>query len=166
MHWDSTSITNSRAFTDCWASELEVCFELPPSGLRQYDTVVPLPVSDFEEQGLYYILAKASLRKLMMEVADTVGLTCKHFQNTLSKLARLLVANCHSSVWCSIRTSRHIRAPEAGGWLVPASSRLASLSHRPIPVVRLAQIPPALSVLLAYCCRHLALSRGRCKPLW
>ncbi|KAF9889983.1 hypothetical protein FE257_006663 [Aspergillus nanangensis] len=69
----------SRIFWICYVleHELEVCLELPPSGLRGYDTIVPLPTSGYEEDGLYYLLAVASLRKLMMEVVDTVGLNSK-----------------------------------------------------------------------------------------
>lgn len=67
----------SRIFWICYVlgHELEVCLELPSSGIRAYE--VPLPTTEYEEEGLYYLLAVASLRKLMMEVVDTVGLNCE-----------------------------------------------------------------------------------------
>ena len=66
----------SRVYWICYVleNELEVCLELPPSGIREFEASVPLPTGQFEEEGLYYLLALSSLRKLMMEVVDTVGL--------------------------------------------------------------------------------------------
>jgi len=46
---------------------------MPTSGIRNYETLVPLPGSHYEEEGMYYLLALASLRKVMVEVLDTVG---------------------------------------------------------------------------------------------
>jgi hypothetical protein len=65
-----------RIYWICYVleNELEVCLEVPPSGIRSYETLVPLPTSHYDEEGLYYLLALSSLRKLMMEVVDTVGL--------------------------------------------------------------------------------------------
>ena len=54
-------------------SELEICLELPTSGLKNYDTVVTLPSSHYEEEGMYYLLALTTLRKLMVEVVPSVG---------------------------------------------------------------------------------------------
>lgn len=73
--------TFSRIFWICYAlgHELEVCLEMPSSGVRAYEALIPLPSSEFEEEGLYYLFAVSSLRKLMMEVVDTVGLNCKAF---------------------------------------------------------------------------------------
>ena len=62
------------------ASELEICLELPPSGLRMYEGTVALPTSHYEEEGMYYLLALSSLRKLMVEVVNAVwtkGLTIR-----------------------------------------------------------------------------------------
>lgn len=100
--------------------------------------MVTFPVSDFEEEGLYYILAKASLRKLMMEVADTVGLTCKLFKRTVSQPAQQFIAHFCSPVRCSIRSSRDTGAPEAGGELVPAPTTIALLSGGQHALVRFA----------------------------
>ncbi|KAF9891098.1 hypothetical protein FE257_005034 [Aspergillus nanangensis] len=55
-------------------NELEVCLELPPSGLKHYETKVPLPSSHYEEEGMYCLLAISSLRKLMVEVVKAVGM--------------------------------------------------------------------------------------------
>jgi len=52
-------------------SELEICLELPTSNLKDYDTVVPLPSSDYEEEGVFYLLALTSLRKLMVEAVPS-----------------------------------------------------------------------------------------------
>lgn len=71
--------TFSRIFWICYVlgHELEVCLELPNSGLRAYEAAVPFPTSQFEEEGLYFLSAMAALRKLLMEAVDTVGLNCK-----------------------------------------------------------------------------------------
>ena len=53
-------------------SELEICLELPPSGLRMYEAAVALPTSHYDEEGMYYLLALSSLRKLMVEVVNAV----------------------------------------------------------------------------------------------
>lgn len=53
--------------------ELEACLEVPTSGIRNYEATVPLPGSYYEEEGIYFLLALSSLRKLMVEVLDAVG---------------------------------------------------------------------------------------------
>lgn len=64
-----------RIYWICYVleNELEACLEVPSSGIRQYESQVPLPISDYEEEGMYFILALSSLRKVMVEVLDTVG---------------------------------------------------------------------------------------------
>lgn len=54
-------------------SELEICLELPTSSLTSYDSVVSLPSSHYEEEGMYYLLALTTLRKLMVEVVYSVS---------------------------------------------------------------------------------------------
>lgn len=44
-----------------------------PIGLRHFHDVIPLPLSRKREEDLYYFLAQASLRKLLMETLDVVG---------------------------------------------------------------------------------------------
>ncbi|KAF2840252.1 hypothetical protein M501DRAFT_991269 [Patellaria atrata CBS 101060] len=44
-----------------------------PTGLRQFHEVVPLPLTDNEEEGFYYFFAQASLRRLLTETLDVVG---------------------------------------------------------------------------------------------
>lgn len=46
--------------------------ELPTSGLTNYDSIVSLPSSHYEEEGMYYLLALTTLRKLMVEVVHSV----------------------------------------------------------------------------------------------
>lgn len=69
----------NRIYWICYVleSELEVSLELPASGLRAFEEVVDLPTSHYEEEGMYNLLALSSLRRLMVEVVDTVGLRCK-----------------------------------------------------------------------------------------
>lgn len=66
----------NRIYWICYVleSELEVSLELPTSGLRAYEEIVELPTSHYEEEGMYNLLALSSLRRLMVEVIDTVGL--------------------------------------------------------------------------------------------
>lgn len=59
-------------------NELEICLELSPSGLRAFQDQVPLPTSTFDDEGLYYFLALISLRKLLVEVHETVGYKSGH----------------------------------------------------------------------------------------
>jgi hypothetical protein len=54
-------------------SELEICLELPPSQIRSFEGGVSLPTSRYEEDGLYYFLALASHRKLLMDIVDSSG---------------------------------------------------------------------------------------------
>lgn len=65
----------NRLYWICYVSEseLEACLGLPSSGMREYSAEVPLPISRYEEEGMYYLLALVSLRKVMVEVLDTVG---------------------------------------------------------------------------------------------
>lgn len=53
--------------------ELEAVLKLHPIGLRQFHEVVPLPLTDGEDEGYYYFFAQASLRKLLTETLDVVG---------------------------------------------------------------------------------------------
>lgn len=53
--------------------ELEAVLKTHPIGLRQFHEVVPLPLTDSEDEGFYYFLAQASLRKLLTETLDVVG---------------------------------------------------------------------------------------------
>ena len=64
-----------RIYWICYVleNELEACLEVPSSGIRLYEAQVPLPISHYEEDGMYFLLALASLRKVMVEVLDTVG---------------------------------------------------------------------------------------------
>lgn len=64
-----------RIYWTCYVleTELEACLEVPTSGIRLYESQVPLPISDYEEEGMYFLLALSSLRKVMVEVLDTVG---------------------------------------------------------------------------------------------
>ncbi|RDW77354.1 hypothetical protein BP6252_05407 [Coleophoma cylindrospora] len=54
-------------------NELEVCLELPSSGMRAFQETLSLPTSSVDEEGLYYFLALISLRKLLVEVIETIG---------------------------------------------------------------------------------------------
>jgi hypothetical protein len=53
--------------------ELEAVLKLHPIGLRQFHEVVPLPLTDAEDEGYYYFFAQASLRKILTETLDVVG---------------------------------------------------------------------------------------------
>jgi hypothetical protein len=53
--------------------ELEALLKLHPIGLRQFHEVVPLPLTDSEDEGYYYFFAQASLRKILTETLDVVG---------------------------------------------------------------------------------------------
>jgi len=44
-----------------------------PIGLRHFHDIIPLPLSRKREEDLYYFLAQAALRKLLMETLDVVG---------------------------------------------------------------------------------------------
>lgn len=59
-------------------SELEVCLELPSSGIRTFQEAFPLPASQIEEEGLYFFLALISLRNLLAEVIETIGFKSGH----------------------------------------------------------------------------------------
>lgn len=59
------------------ASELEVCLELPTSGIRVFQETIALPTGTVEQESLYYFLALISLRKLLAEVIETVGFKCE-----------------------------------------------------------------------------------------
>lgn len=54
-------------------SELEAVVKMHPIGLRHFHDMIPLPLSRKREEDLYYFLAQASLRKLLMETLDVVG---------------------------------------------------------------------------------------------
>jgi hypothetical protein len=41
--------------------------------LTHYGSIINLPSSHYEEEGMYYLLALTTLRKLMVEVVDSVG---------------------------------------------------------------------------------------------
>jgi hypothetical protein len=58
-------------------SELEICLELPSSGIRTFQESLSLPTSSVDEEGLYYFLALISLRKLLAEVIETIGFKCE-----------------------------------------------------------------------------------------
>lgn len=58
--------------TSMLVHELEAILKLHPIGLRQFHELVPLPLSEAEDDGLYFF-AQASLRKLLMELLDIVG---------------------------------------------------------------------------------------------
>lgn len=58
-------------------SELEICLELQTSSSRTVSEELPLPLSTYEEEGMYYFLAMATHRKLLVEVMDTIGFKCK-----------------------------------------------------------------------------------------
>jgi hypothetical protein len=53
--------------------ELEAVLKLHPIGLRQFHEVVPLPLTDADDEGYYYFFAQASLRKILTETLDVVG---------------------------------------------------------------------------------------------
>jgi hypothetical protein len=53
--------------------ELEALLKLHPIGLRQFHEIVPLPLTDAEDEGYYYFFAQASLRKILTETLDVVG---------------------------------------------------------------------------------------------
>lgn len=53
--------------------ELEAILKMHPIGLRQFHEVVPLPITDHEDEGYYFFFAQASLRKLLTETLDVVG---------------------------------------------------------------------------------------------
>lgn len=59
----------------CIENELEVCLELPTSGMRDFRDRVDLPSGHHDEEGLYFLLAMASHRRVTMDVLDTVGWT-------------------------------------------------------------------------------------------
>lgn len=71
-----------RLHTKNTGSELEVCLELPSSGIRTLQESLPLPTSPVDEEGMYNFLAVISLRKLLAEVIETVGFKCKIFPIT------------------------------------------------------------------------------------
>jgi hypothetical protein len=53
--------------------ELEAVLKMHPIGLRQFHEIVPLPLTDHEDEGYYFFFAQASLRKLLTETLDVVG---------------------------------------------------------------------------------------------
>jgi hypothetical protein len=53
--------------------ELEAVLKIHPIGLRQFHEVVPLPLTDYDDEGYYFFFAQASLRKLLTETLDVVG---------------------------------------------------------------------------------------------
>lgn len=53
--------------------EIETVLKMHPVGLRQFHEVVPLPLSENEEEWYYFFFAQASLRKLLTETLDVVG---------------------------------------------------------------------------------------------
>ncbi|KAF4627426.1 hypothetical protein G7Y89_g10732 [Cudoniella acicularis] len=69
----------NRAFWVAYVieNELEVCLELPSSGIRTFQETLPLPTSPIEEEGMYFFLALISLRKLLAEVIETIGFKCR-----------------------------------------------------------------------------------------
>ena len=64
----------SRLYWTCYMieTELEACLEISPSGLRLFAGQVPLPISRFEEEGMYFLLARVSLRKILLELLDSL----------------------------------------------------------------------------------------------
>lgn len=60
------------------SSELESILKTHPIGLRQFHEVVPLPLTETEEEAFFYFLAQASLRKLLTETLDVVGYRGMH----------------------------------------------------------------------------------------
>ncbi|KAH6680158.1 hypothetical protein B0J14DRAFT_633752 [Halenospora varia] len=70
----------NRAFWVAYVveNELEVCLELPSSGIRTFQETLPLPTSPVEEEGMYFFLALISLRKLLAEVIETIGFKAGH----------------------------------------------------------------------------------------
>ncbi|EXJ69254.1 uncharacterized protein A1O5_07290 [Cladophialophora psammophila CBS 110553] len=55
------------------AAELELCLDLPSNGLRAYETRVPLPTSQYDEEGMYYLLSLISFRKISVDINESVG---------------------------------------------------------------------------------------------
>lgn len=65
-----------RVFWTCSVAlhELEAILKTHPIGLRQFHEVVPLPLTEAEdEDSFFYFFAQASLRKLLTETLDVVG---------------------------------------------------------------------------------------------
>ena len=65
-----------RIFWSCSTllNELEALLQTHPVGLRRFHEVVPLPLTDAdEEEGSLYFFAQVSLRKLLTETLDVVG---------------------------------------------------------------------------------------------
>lgn len=58
-------------------SELEAMLKMHPIGLRQFHDLVPLPLGDEEDVGLYYFLAQTSLRELLTSAMEVVGYRSK-----------------------------------------------------------------------------------------
>ncbi|KIW93262.1 uncharacterized protein Z519_05867 [Cladophialophora bantiana CBS 173.52] len=58
-------------------SELELCLDLPSSGQRAYETKVPLPTSQYDEEGMYYLLSLISFRKISVDINESVGYSNK-----------------------------------------------------------------------------------------
>ncbi|KAK5944090.1 hypothetical protein PMZ80_003371 [Knufia obscura] len=63
----------SRRICYVLETELEACLDMPTSGIRTFQAVVPLPGSRYEEEGMYFLLAISSLRTVMVDVLDAVG---------------------------------------------------------------------------------------------
>ena len=64
-----------RAYWTTYAieTELSACLETLPGTMRSLSEKVPLPTSAIEDEGLYFLLAFSSLRKLTTEILETVG---------------------------------------------------------------------------------------------
>lgn len=76
VHMDAKDRSNfHRVFwvTSVLVHELEAILKLHPIGLRQFHEMVPLPLSEAEDDGYLYFFAQASLRKLLTETLDVVG---------------------------------------------------------------------------------------------
>jgi len=54
-------------------NELEICLELQTNGVHSINDELALPLSLYEEEGMFYFLAMASHRKLLVEVMNTIG---------------------------------------------------------------------------------------------
>jgi hypothetical protein len=104
--------------------ELEAVLKLHPIGLRQFHEVVPLPLTDAEDEGYYYFFAQASLRKILTETLDVVG-----YRVGQVIYAPLLAAELCKQVddWCMFST-----ISSADRQLTATDNHLPSLVRFPI----------------------------------
>lgn len=113
-------------------SELELCLEMPSSGISSFQEVLPLPTSSIEDEGLYYFLALISLRKLLAEVIETIGFKCaSYFLFALD----LFMAKIHHSRSCNLRPNRCCRASKSVVHLVQPFAKVTSVPPRRITAV-------------------------------